>query len=321
MFMKKHLHKVGSKGILLFCLFITSQISFAQTGILNNAEAGITIAPSNFLGDLGGNIGKGSTFLKDNNFNQTRFFVGAHLTAYPADWLGARFAINYGTISGDDGVIVAKGGLEEARKARNLNFKSKVLEASLSAEVYPSVFFEEDPSDVFHKLRPYGLVGVGAFRFNPQTKDANGNYVNLKPLSTEGQGFAEYPDRKPYSLTQLMIPLGVGVKYFVNDNVSLSAEIILRKTFTDYVDDVSTAYIDPDLFDKYFGAGTPKAKQAFTLADRRNPSLGRPADGGDKRGTPQNNDAYYTAGFKLSFRLGDGDNSYRNSTRCPVMRF
>lgn len=318
--MKKHLQAVGSKCMLLLSTVIFSQLTFGQVGIFNKAEFGVTIAPSNFLGDLGGNYGKGTSFLKDNNFSQTRMFFGVHFSGYPMDWLGLRAAANYGSVSGDDAVITGKGGLEEARKMRNLSFKSNILEAFVAAEIYPTVFLEQDPSDVYHKIRPYAVGGVGVFHFNPKSKDpASNNYVSLKGLSTEGQGFSQMPDRKQYSLTQIMLPMGAGIKYFLNDNVSLSLEIVMRKTFTDYIDDVSTTYIDPTLFDQNFGAGTYKAQLAYRMADKRATSLGN-SRGGDKRGTPTNNDSYYTAGFKLSFTLGNSD-PYSKSMRCPTIRY
>jgi opacity protein-like surface antigen len=318
--MKKHLQAVGSKCMLLLSTVIFSQLTFGQVGILNKAELGVTIAPSNFLGDLGGNYGKGTAFLKDNNFSQTRMFYGVHFSSYPMDWLGVRLALNYGTVSGDDATIKGKGGYEEARKVRNLSFKSSIVETFLAAEIYPTVFLEMDPSDLYHKIRPYAVGGVGLFHFNPKSKDpATGNYVSLKGLSTEGQGFPEYADRKEYSLTQVMLPLGAGIKYFINDNVSLSLEVIMRKTFTDYIDDVSNTYIDPALFDKNFGVGSYQSQLAYRMADKRATNLGN-SRGGDKRGTPTNNDSYYTAGFKLSFTLGNS-NPYSNSMRCPTIRY
>src|SRR6478609_3153730 len=321
--MKKFLHTKWSRCMLAICAILLTQSSFAQVGLFNKAELGLTIAPNNFLGDLGGNVGKGTGFLKDNNFSQTRIFIGAHLTVYPAEWLGFRLQANYGTISGDDAIITGKGGYEEARKVRNSDFKSKIAELFLAAEVYPTVFLEEDPSDLYHKLRPYGLIGVGVFHFNPQGTDpVSGGWVNLQPLSTEGQGFSAYPDRQPYKLTQMNIPMGFGIKYFASDVVSISLEIIHRKTFTDYIDDVSTDYIDPALFSQNFGAGSQKAALATRMANK---SVGTPSIptyvAGDKRGTPTNKDAYYSAGFKLSFIIGGGDRSYRNSTRCPTLRY
>jgi hypothetical protein len=195
-----------------------------------------------------------------------------------------------------------------------------LFETFVAGELYPTVFIEEDPSDVFHKLRPYGVIGVGVFHFNPMGQDpATGEWVYLKPLHTEGEGFKEYPDRKEYSLWQLNIPMGVGIKYWFSDNFSLGLEVIHRKTFTDYIDDVSTNYIDPQLF--YNNLPTSQAALAERMADKRNiGGVGSTPTIGDKRGDPKHNDSYYSFGLKLGWRLGGG-NSWGNSTRCPVIRF
>ena len=94
--------------MLAISAVLLTQSSFAQVGLFNKAELGLTIAPSNFLGDLGGNVGKGTGFLKDNNFSQTRIFFFFFLTGYPAEWLCLRLQGNYGTISGDDAIISDK---------------------------------------------------------------------------------------------------------------------------------------------------------------------------------------------------------------------
>jgi hypothetical protein len=304
---------------LLFASLIYCS-AFSQLSAGTYWEGGLTIAPSNFLGDLGGNAGKGTSFLKDNNFNQTKFFAGAFMEVYPSELIGGRFSLNYGRLSGDDGVISGKGGLEEARRLRNLNFKTSNLEFTAVAEIYPTVIFEEDALDVFHKIRPYALAGIGAFHFNPQGQDpSNGQWVKLQALHTEGQGFAEFPDRKPYKLTQLNVPLGIGIKYYVTENFALSFEIVHRKTFTDYMDDVSTSYIDPNLFYTYLPPSQAAvADRVYNKSPLRTVNSG--FSPGDKRGTKENNDAYYSAGFKLAWRIFAGD-AWANSTRCPVVRF
>ncbi|ULQ56603.1 hypothetical protein KJS94_00100 [Flavihumibacter rivuli] len=321
--MKHHLPILLRKCALSFLALAFTQVSFSQIRLFNNTEAGITFGPSNFLGDLGGNKGRGTTFLKDNNIPLTTFMLGGHITTNPTQWLGIRLAMNIGKLQGEDEIIKGQGGLEEARKFRNSDFRSRLFEAFVAAEVYPTVFMEYDREDTYKKWRPYGLIGVGVFNFNPQGTDPlTGEWVNLKDLSTEGQGFEEYPDRKPYKLTQINIPMGLGVKYFMSDNFSIALEVIHRKTFTDYIDDVSTTYIDPNLFDKYFGMGSQKAQLARRMANKTDQSSSASAGfgPGDKRGTSTNMDAYYSFGFKLSFRLGRGNDWY-NSTRCPTLRF
>jgi hypothetical protein len=300
--------------ILAFNLTVTSYSQYQESA--SHFEAGISLGPSNFLGDLGGNLGKGTTFIKDNNFQMTKLTFGGFISYHPKEWLGVRLGLNFGTLEGDDAIIKGKGGLEEARRIRNSNFKSKLSEVILMAEIYPTVFFEMTPDDNYRKLRPYGVIGVGAFKFNPMGTDpVTGEWVALQPLRTEGQGFAEYPDRKPYKLTQLNIPMGLGVKYFVSENVNLSFEIVHRKTFTDYIDDVSTNYIDPALFSSYLPA--PQAQLAARMANKTDVTgTGNFAYGpGAKRGTPTNNDSYYTAAFKLGFVL---NSSRGTGTSCPV---
>jgi len=315
--MKQNLHSVWKCLCLTLLSYTFSQTSSAQEQV-SFWEAGITLGPSNFLGDLGGNVGKGTPFLKDNNIQKTKLTFGAFATYQPNEYFGLRLSANIGTLEGDDAIIKGKGGLEEARKTRNSNFKSPLLEGFFAVEVYPTAFLEYEPSDIFHKLRPYGLIGLGVFHFNPKGKDpVTGNWVPLKPLHTEGQGFPEFPERKEYKLTQVNIPMGFGVKYFINESVNIGLEVIHRKTFTDYIDDVSTDYIDPALF--YANMSLPQAQLAQRMSNKSIPAGGNVIGftTGDKRGTPTNNDAYYSFGIKLGFRLAN--DRYGNSTRCPVV--
>jgi hypothetical protein len=213
---------------------------------------------------------------------------------------------------------------------RNLHFKSPLQEAILLAEFYPTVFRENDWDDVRGRIRPYVVAGIGAFKFNPQAQytDTNGDkeWVELKPLRTEGQGMPNHTDRKEYALTQINIPYGFGIKYFVNDRLHLSFEIISRMTFTDYIDDVSTNYIPEQSFQDYFGAGTFEARLAHQMANLSNLSIQSNTRSGfmgwEQRGDPKENDSYYCSSLKIGVRLGDLRNSVMrratDRTRCPV---
>jgi hypothetical protein len=124
------------------------------------------------------------------------------------------------------------------------------------------------------------------------------------------------------------IPYGIGLKYFLNQNIALAFEIVNRKTFTDYIDDVSTNYISNEDFYQFFGEESPEAKMAIQMANKTafaNGGVYRPSYGvGNKRGTASNKDAYYASTLKLSIRLGrDRDNNYaRNKdVKCPIIRF
>ncbi|MEP6928307.1 MAG: hypothetical protein ABI834_11750 [Ginsengibacter sp.] len=330
--MKKRLHAGWLTCFILMTLNIFLSLeSYSQSLLFGNkktkVEVGINIGPSFFLGDLGGNRGKGTTFVKDVNLSLTNVMKGIFLAVYPNEWLGVRVAAEIGKLEGQDRLIHTKGVNELYRKQRNLDFKSNISEAYVAAEVFPFMLLNKNYDDYKPRLRPYGVIGIGLFHFNPQGSltDVNGNktWYDLKPLHTEGEGFAEYPQRKNYSLTQVNVPMGLGLKYFVSDRVNFSLEVLHRKTFTDYVDDVSTEYVDPDLFNKYLSQ--QDAVIARQIADKVyaivNPGLARNAPG-VQRGDPRQNDAYFTFFLKFGIRLGTiFDNIYDRSAsshmRCP----
>ena len=120
------------RRIVLICLLsILSPHAFSQSLTAGNGkiEIGLGIGPSFFLGDLGGNEGKGKTFIKDINLPLTKLMKGIYVNLYPAEWLGFRLAANMGQLEGQDSLTTNKGGHERFRKQRNLGFKSNIAEA------------------------------------------------------------------------------------------------------------------------------------------------------------------------------------------------
>ncbi len=306
---------------ILFALIIfsSSYKSFSQSVTLGNGkvEVGLGLGPLIFLGDLGGARGIGRTFIKDIDYPLTKFSKGIFLSVSPNEWLGFRVAVNTGVLEGDDKQAPNKGGDEVFRLDRNLNFRTKLLEGYVSAEFYPTVFLEQYDG-LKGKIRPYGIIGVGMYHFNPKARDDNGQWVALQPLHTEGEGFAEYPDRKVYKLTQAEIPMGFGFKYYLKENMFIGLEVLHRKLFTDYIDDVSTNYIDPVYFDTYLSA--PDAAAARRLNYRGTYSwVSRPSDVvGEQRGDPKQNDAYFSTIIRMGWRLNSDEYSgARRQLRCP----
>jgi hypothetical protein len=313
--------------IVLLCLSsfiaITSSAQSISAGD-GRFEVGLNIGPSFFLGDLGGNRGTGKTFIKDVDLPVTKLMKGLYVNLYPVEWFGFRIAANHGTLEGYDSLVSTDGKDELERKKRNLGFKSPLLEVYGALEIYPTVFFEQYDG-LEQKLRPYGLAGFGYFHYNPKAQYTHPNgskeWVELRPLRLEGQGMAEYPDRKEYSLNQYAIIMGGGFKYYIKENMYVGFEIVHRKCFTDYLDDVSTKYIDPYYFDVYL---TPeKAAQARQLMYREkfyNPNINRPYIG-YQRGDPKENDAFFSGMLRLGVRL-NGANSpsarARRQMKCPV---
>ena len=102
------------------------------------------------------------------------------------------------------------------------------------------------PKRVAMPFSPYANVGIAGFHFNPRTF-FRGEWYDLQPIGTEGQGINELDFREPYSLYEFAIPFGIGVKWAFSERWNLGLEYAARWTFTDYLDDVSRTYVDRNL--------------------------------------------------------------------------
>jgi opacity protein-like surface antigen len=254
---------------LLFALAAITSISFSQKLNLN-----LFLGTSNYEGDMQANF---------FTFTQPGLAIGGGLSYQVTERFHIRAGITYASIQADD---------KKNPKVyfRNLNFKTSLQEFHLAGEYYLL-------TDEISKISPYVFGGIAVYHFNPYTTDTAGTKYFLPPLSTEGQGFT--PGREPYSLTQFAIPFGGGIKYAISDNIKLGIEVGMRKLFTDYLDDVSTTYVDPNVL----------------LANRGSKALELAYRGGEinnnetypvvltKRGEPKNKDWYYFTGLTLSYRF------------------
>jgi len=305
-------------SVLVCFLTILSLQSHTQSITTGNGkiELGLGLGPMFFLGDLGGSEGIGKTFIKDLDLPLTKLNKGIYLNFYPVEWVGLRLAGNLGHVEGDDAQAPAKGGAEEDRKYRNLSFQSKISEAYLALELYPTWFLEKYDG-LKGKIRPYILGGVGMYHFDPETKDVDGQWVKLAPLHLEGQGFAEYPDSKPYKLTQMNVLMGFGFKYYFKENAYVGLEVLHRKLFTDYVDDVShDYYIDPIYFDSYLApADAQRARRLYYRGIYTFPTS-QPYQEFAERGDPKQNDAFFSTILRLGWRINN--NAISKQMRCPV---
>ena len=176
-------------------------------------------------------------------------------------------------------------------KARNLSFYTTIKEAFLTLD-YSILNISVT------RFTPFVYGGITAFHFNPYTFDQSGQKIHLQPLSTEGQGLAAYSDRKPYKLTQIALAVGAGLRFSVSDNVLIGIDASQRKTFTDYLDDVSKSYADQNKL------LTEKGSKAVELAYRGDEINGSPyPQEGEQRGTPTEMDWYYFAGISVEIKM------------------
>lgn len=295
-----------------FCIMLTtfSNNATAQYYFYNDDfydspfmfEVGASLAVMNSLTDIGGNKGIGKKFVKDINLGKTSIGGGIFIAAMYKNAVALRLEGTFGKLSSDDNVLAGVSPFDIAieRYNRNVNFRTKITEFSLMTEIHPLYIFinyetrESDPP----RLSPYLLGGVGFFSFNPQTY-YNGSWIDLQPLSTEGQGFKEYPDRPVYKLNQINIPVGLGIKYELSPLVNIRGEYVYRVLNTDYLDDVSKDYIDPAVYSQYF-TGT-KLANAIALSDRQITKVTGP---GGKRGSAKQKDSYFSFNIKVSVSIG-----------------
>jgi len=284
-------------------LMLLSALVFSQSKNKYKYEFIGGVGPTGFLGDLGGSSQSGSHFLKDYNFNSTRFNINAGLRYKKiTSAFGFKGMLTYAMVSGDDALTEDK-----IRHNRNLNFRSSIIELSVQAEYY---FIGEKTKNLYsigglhskkktRKLTAYLFSGIGVFYYNPKEK-LNGTWYSVKQYHTEGQGLPGGP--KQFSNFSVCIPVGLGVRYAINKRFSIGAELSVRKTFTDYIDGVSGRYYDKTKLQQAYGP------TAVALAD---PSLGTipgatspSGDGtGAQRGNAKYKDSYILFTVNVSYKF------------------
>ena len=269
----------------LSSLFVSAQ----REAVVQEGEFGVGIGAGHYFGDL-----NTRAHLNRPKIAATAFFR-KNFGNYIALRVGASFAqLGYSDIYNDH---------NEYMKARNLSFNSNVWELAVQGDFN---FFRFMPGEPGYNFTPYVTFGIGVFNYDPFAMLTGQKYF-LRPLNTEGQGSSLYPDRKPYGSMAFSIPLGFGFKYCINESINVGFEIVHRVTGTDYLDDVSTTYVDRSVFPP-LPDGSPSP--AYLLHDRSYETgepIGIP---GRQRGVSTQKDQFITGIFYISFNL--------QSYKCPT---
>jgi hypothetical protein len=203
-------------SLIVILILLLSLPSVGQKSSQTDFEVGPTGGVSWYNGDL----------------NPRRYFDRQYM--HEAYGLSVRRNINQrfafrgqfmmGTLSADDALAT-----DPFQVTRNLNFSTPIYEVSGVIEFN---FLTFDALITKYRFSPYSFFGLGGFYFNPTTQ-IEGNIYELQPLATEG---------KSYSRFNVSIPFGMGVKLALTDRLIVSADWGMRKTFSDYIDDVSGTY-------------------------------------------------------------------------------
>lgn len=259
-----------NKAVSFFIIILISSASFGQS-----TEIGLMGGVSSYKGDLN------ESLFQTENFHPAIGLVFRR--CFNSHWSFALTGM-YGRISAEDSLSD-----DAFKRNRNLSFRSTVLELSGRFEFNFFPFQTSNPASF--SATPYIFAGVAAYTFNPKAL-LNDEWIELQPLATEGQGSSAYPDRKKYNRIQISLPIGGGFKIRFNKRFGMGIEMAARKTYTDYLDDVSTTYVDKAILASNGGP------EAVILADR---SLTADIASNKQRGIAGNNDWYMFTMVSLNF--------------------
>jgi hypothetical protein len=266
-------------------------------------SAGVILGGSNYLGEIGGKFDPRASLL-DADILTTSPTFGGFLRYSANDRVRISGEVNYVHIRQADA-----NAEDPARRARNLNFRNRMVEFGFRTDF--TVFHIKDRSSNNNFSKPgklfvKGFVFTGAYGVlhNPQaqvTHDPNNEWedrwYDLRPLRTEGQV-------EDYATLIAAIPVGFGIEFGLGYGWVLGFEGSWRSTFTDYLDDISGMYANPDMLSPLAEAISSQSNEAV-IAAINDPSSGNVgnhqfSDGGTYRGNPETNDSYGTLQVTLA---------------------
>ena len=201
-----------------------------------------------------------------------------------------RVAIKSGLLVGN---VRGNDSITKYRIERGLNFSSDVYELSAVIEFNFLDYFTGSSRSY---VSPYIFGGIGAFIYNPKATYGSGTYI-LREKRTEG---VDYALGSGIPAMSVCFPFGIGVKYSLSDFIGLTLEWGMRKTLTDYLDDVHGVYPARLLYD----TGLPKPYEDWIDPNHQ-------YDEGMQRGNSKDNDWYGYAGLSVLFRV-----NFRGKARC-----
>lgn len=265
------------RTIIIIILSLIALQTKAQ--FIDRSEIGIIAGGGNYFGDINP---------KYNFYNTNLMIGGIYRYNFDARWVLKASAI-FGKVGAYD---------SDFDNIRNLSFESKINEFALTCEFN---FFNYQTGSLQHRITPYLFGGIGVFFFNPKAEitdplSLEKQWVELQPLSTEGQGLEGYD--APYSLVNIAFPFGLGVKFSISKRVCIGLEWGIRMTLTDYIDDVSKDYVDRAKLVTWSG------DLAAVASDRTNEVVPNTYNEvGSMRGNPKVNDLYQFFGLTITTKI------------------
>lgn len=305
-----------SLTILLLLLLVLPEMAEAQATRWKRTRYELVggVGVSTFVGELGGKNGGNGHFMSDYDFLSQRFVLQGGMRYKILNPLAVKGTLSYGMLAGNDNKTD-----EDYRRDRNLSFRTNIWELGVQLE------YSIIPEPINYRSRrrrkftwrslldinTYVFAGVSAFYYNPKGHDdgpdGTGKWVALRELGTEGQGLME--GREKYSRIAIAFPFGVGFKYALSRTMSIGLEFAPRYTTTDYIDDVSTTYVDNDwLKEKRGDLAARMADKSIQTNDSKDPLPNVKYGPGDQRGESKFNDFYMFSVVSINYKLKTGRN-------------
>lgn len=256
--------------------------SLTQRRFDQSKEIGFSLGTGYYLGDLNPNQHLGGRLDPG---------VGAYYRHNLTGRISVRVNFFRGTIEAWD-----SDSQDAWRQNRNLHFRNEISELSALVEVNYLEHRMGNPGDRF---TAFLFTGIAAYNHMPEAF-ASGNWIALQPLGTEGQGttWGDSMGLTPYSMGGVSIPFGFGFKANIGPFMAICFDWGVRKTWTDYLDDVSGMYADALVLQQENGA------LAMELADQSLIPTGNSTNqGGLQRGDLGRSDVYGFLSASISFRI------------------
>jgi hypothetical protein len=287
-------------------------------------DIGVHLGGANYLGEMGGKEQTRRDFIWDMKLGQTRWSIGV----FGRRKLNRSFSVSAGLmylrLQGADALST-----NPQRVGRNLNFRNDMFELYVRPEF--TIFQDNDIGGKGRYRTDFRLflyAGAALFYSSPRGQiNREGAFYALQPLQTEGVAYSKFG---------FAIPAGLGMHITKKRRHRYGFDFGYRTTFTDYLDDVSTEYVnipangDPlatQLYDQrpylddvdLVTSGTqvqtasgdvvtvPDAIQYGWVPDTDGPSKKE----NNKRGDPTHNDSYLTMTLTYSYVLKGQSNFYR----------
>ena len=233
------LQVIMKKATLIFLalFFITIGDAFSQRWKLRRYEAIVGLGTTTVYGDIGGTADESNLYgLKDIRFTDVR----------PSYYLGIRYKLEE-EMSIKLNLIYGQGyGTDAGSKNenRNLGFKTGIFEYSVQYEYFflkedrrlksAAVFNRKGMINNYAKTAAYAFAGLGGIYISPKfTEDPSDVWPEWETTMKDRHII------EGYSKISATFPVGLGLKYTIDDMFTIGFELGGRYTLSDYLDGIA----------------------------------------------------------------------------------